>query len=274
MRSVRSRAPLLAALLGALAVATSALAQAPATPLPPPGAPRPAASPPTAATPPAAVRPATPPAATPPAGTPPAGTPPAAAPGATTTTTPPAMDAGTYAVRLRDLEQRINELREQVFRSKGRLALLAESVLEGTVGGSELLIRHENRMSGTFELTRVVYLLDGAQIFPSGESLSGEALAEAETFDIYRGSIVPGEHTLSITLEYRGNGHGVFAYLEGYRFTVRSSHSFTAPEGRAMTLRVVGLESGGQTTPIEDRPTVRFVEAVTDELAPEGEPTD
>lgn len=184
----------------------------------------------------------------------------------TTTATAPEMDAGTFAVRLRDLEQRINELKEQVFRSKGRLALLAETVLEGTVGGAQLLVRHEHRMTSTFELVRVVYLLDGAQIFPTAQSPTGEALAEQEEFDVYRGSVVPGEHTLSVTIEYQGNGHGVFAYLQGYHFTVRSSHSFTAPEGRALTLRVVALENGGQTTPIEDRPTVRFVESVTDEL--------
>ena len=181
------------------------------------------------------------------------------------------MDAGTFAVRLRDLEQRINELKEEVFRSKGRLALLAETVLEGTVGGAQLLIRHENRMSSTFELSRVVYLLDGAQIFPTAQSPSGDALADEEAFDVYRGSIVPGEHTLSGTIEYQGDGHGGFSDLEGYHLTVRSSHSFTAPEGRALTLRVVGLENGGQATPIEDRPTVRFVEAVTDELG-EGAP--
>lgn len=192
-----------------------------------------------------------------------------ATPTTTTTATAPAtegMDAGTYSVRLRDLEQRINELKEQVFRSKGRLALLAETVLEGTAGGSQLLLRHENRMSSTFELQRAVYLLDGAQIFPTADSPTGEALAEQEAFDVYRGSIVPGEHTLSVTLEYQGDGHGVFSYLQGYRFTVRSSYSFTAPEGRALTVRIVGLENGSQTTPLEDRPTIRYVEAVTDEL--------
>ena len=47
------------------------------------------------------------------------------------TTTRSEIDAGTYAVRLRDLEQRINELKEEIFRSKARLSLLAETVLEG-----------------------------------------------------------------------------------------------------------------------------------------------
>src|SRR5690606_34173948 len=54
------------------------------------------------------------------------------APGTTATSAAPeqGMDAGSYAVRLRDLEQRINELKEQIFRSKARLSLLAETVLQ------------------------------------------------------------------------------------------------------------------------------------------------
>ena len=47
------------------------------------------------------------------------------------------VDAGTYGVRLRDLEQRINELKEQIFRSKARLSLLAETVLQGVVAGAK-----------------------------------------------------------------------------------------------------------------------------------------
>ena len=65
------------------------------------------------------------------------------------------IDAGTYAVRLRDLEQRINELKEQIFRSKARLSLLAETVLEGVVGGGQAVIIHENRMSQSYKLVRV-----------------------------------------------------------------------------------------------------------------------
>src|ERR1700710_2435494 len=61
------------------------------------------------------------------------------------------VDAATYAVRLRDLEQRINELKEQIFRSKARLSLLAETVLQGVVAGSQTVIVHENKMSGSYK---------------------------------------------------------------------------------------------------------------------------
>lgn len=172
-----------------------------------------------------------------------------------------AIDAGTYGVRLRDLEQRINELKEQIFRSKARLSLLAETVLQGVVAGSQARILHENKMGNSYRLVKVVYALDGAPIFNKADEEG--ALGDQSEFDIYNGSIVPGEHTLTVKLEYRGHGYGIFSYLKGYRFKVSSSHTFTAPEGKALTLSVVGYEKGGPTAPLEERPAVRFVERVS-----------
>lgn len=171
------------------------------------------------------------------------------------------IDAGTYAVRLRDLEQRINELKEQIFRSKARLSLLAETVLSGTIAGAQATLVHENRMSSSYKLVKAVYALDGAPIFNKADE-NGE-LGDRETFDIYNGAIVPGEHTLTVNLEYRGHGYGIFSYLQGYRFKVRSNYNFTAPEGRGVTIRVVGYEKGGPTAPLEDRPAIRYIERVS-----------
>ena len=194
----------------------------------------------------------------------------AGAASAEATPAPPAdpMDAGTYAVRLRDLEQRINELKEQIFRSKARLSLLAETVLEGVVGGGQAVIIHENRMSQSYKLVRVVYALDGAPIFTKADEEG--SLGEQKEFEVYNGSIVPGEHTLTVNLEYRGHGYGVFAYLKGYRFKVRSTYTFAVPEGRVSTVHVVGYEKGGPTTPLEERPAVRYIERVERQARPDA----
>lgn len=170
------------------------------------------------------------------------------------------MDAGTYAVRLRDLEQRIDALKEQIFRSKARLSLLAETVLGGVVAGAQAVIIHENRMSSSYRLVKAVYALDGARLFSKADEEG--TLGDQQEFEIYNGSIVPGEHNVTVNLEYRGHGYGIFSYLKGYRFRVRSSHTFSAPEGKRITIRVVGYEKGGPTAPLEERPTVRYVENV------------
>ena len=57
---------------------------------------------------------------------------------------------------------------------------------------------------------------------------------------------------------YRGNGYGVFRYLNKYRFTVRSSHTFTVDEGKASSIRAVAFEKGNATTPMEKRPALDF----------------
>jgi len=182
---------------------------------------------------------------------------------ATTASKDTGMSAGTYGVRLRDLEQRINELKEQIFRSKARLSLLAETVLQGVVAGSQATLIHENRMGSSYLLVKVIYALDGAPIFNKADE-EGE-LDDREKFDIYNGSIVPGEHTLTVNLEYRGHGYGIFSYLKGYRFKVRSNYTFTAPEGKAIVVRVVGFEKGGPTAPLEERPAIRYVERVAND---------
>jgi hypothetical protein len=215
------------------------------------------------------------PAATPAAQTEPAAAPaaepaPVAAPGAVPAPTPPEteIDAGTYSVRLRDLEQNVNELKEQIFRSKARLSLLAETVLQGVVAGAQAHIVHENKMGSSYKLVKVMYALDGAPILNKADEEGG--LGEKSTFDIYNGSIVPGEHTLTVQLEYRGHGYGIFSYLRGYRFKVASSHAFTAVEGKATTLHVVGYEKGGPTAPLEERPAVRYLERVDAPSGPVG----
>lgn len=196
--------------------------------------------------------------------TPPAGeTAPATTDAAATTTAAAGgeeMDAGTYAVRLRDLEQRIDALKEQIFRSKARLSLLAETVLGGVVAGAQAVIIHENRMSSSYRLVKAVYALDGARLFSKADEEG--SLGDQQEFEIYNGSIVPGEHNVTVNLEYRGHGYGIFSYLKGYRFRVRSSYTFSAPEGKAITIRVVGYEKGGPTAPLEERPAIRYMERV------------
>ncbi|MCG8557479.1 MAG: hypothetical protein MJD61_19655 [Proteobacteria bacterium] len=190
-------------------------------------------------------------------------------PGGSPARAAPTVDASKYSVRLRDLEQRVNELKEQIFRSKARLSLLAETVLQGVVAGAQAKIIHENKMGSSYKLVRVVYALDGAPIFNKADE-SG-ALGDRDAFDVYNGSIVPGEHTLTVKLEYRGHGYGIFSYLKGYTFKARASFSFNAPEGKLATLRVVGYERGGPTAPLEERPAVTFHKRFQSNQAGPGE---
>ena len=244
-------APLLA-LDGYAASTDDAAAPAPtATESAPPGAAAPAA--------PAAAPSAPPPAAAPAAPAPAA---PAGGKAAGADAAKGKMDGATYAVRLRDLEARVDELKEQIRRSHTRLSLLSDTILSGGVGGARTSIRFQNDMSGAFRLTRALFVLDGAVQYNKQDDTG--ALAGQKEIPIFKGSITPGDHTLQVLLRLRGHGYGVFSYLRGYQFEVKQTHSFSVTEGKEVDLDVIAWEKGGVTTPLEQRPAVRYLEKLRD----------
>jgi hypothetical protein len=175
----------------------------------------------------------------------------------------PAGDAS--AVRLKALERGVNDLKEQVFRTRARLNLLKETVLGGVIGASRCVIKHKNEMGATFRLIKVVYALDGVQILNKVDDTG--RLADMPEFDVYNGAIQPGNHTLSVQLVYQGSGFGVFSYLKGYKFKASSSNTFLAADNKATVVTVVGYEKGGLTTNMEDKPAIEFKVNL---VAPEG----
>lgn len=191
----------------------------------------------------------------------------AAAPGGPAAAPAP-MDGQTYAVRLRDLEQKIDELKEQIRRSHTRLSLLSDTILSGGGSGSRAVVRFKNDLSDAFRVTRALFVLDGAVQYNKTDQ-SG-ALSEQNEIPIFNGSIPPGDHTLQVLLNLQGNGYGVFSYLRGYRFEVRGSHSFSAVEGKTMQVDAIAYEKGSVTTPLEERPAIRYTEKVTSGLADQG----
>jgi hypothetical protein len=185
---------------------------------------------------------------------------PAAAPGSSPAN--PKLDGATYAVRLRDLEARVDELKEQIRRSHTRLSLLSDTILSGGVGGARASIIFQNDMSGAFRLTRALVVLDGAVQYNRLDDTG--ALSGQKQIPIFKGSISPGDHTLQVLLRLRGHGYGVFSYLRGYQFEVKQSHSFSVTEGKQVDLDVIAWEKGGVTTPLEQRPAVRYLERLRD----------
>jgi hypothetical protein len=278
----------LAAFAAVTIFSSAAYAQAPAAPAKPDAAAaKPAADPKAAPAKPAAAgdKAAAPAAAAPAAAAPataapaaaPAAAPPAAAPAAPAApkadaTASGAMDGATYVVRLRDLEQRIDELKEQIRRSHTRLSLLSDTILSGGVGGARAEITFKNDLSSAFRVTGATFVLDGAVQYNKTDESENSALAAQKEIPVFSGSIPPGDHTLQIVLRLRGHGYGVFSYLRGYKFQVPSSHTFTITEGKTLKLDVIAWEKGDVTTALEQRPSIRYVENLRAGVSGEGAP--
>jgi hypothetical protein len=167
----------------------------------------------------------------------------------------------SYAVKLRQMAERVSTLKELVSQTKIRLNLLKESVLGQTTAASELVIIQDNRMGSSFRLVAYRYLLDGKQLEAKAD-LTGKA-SKKGTKSIYAGPAVDGVHILTVEYVYRGHGFGVFSYLRGYRYRIRSSFRFKVTVGSGTTVRVIPFERGSAFTPLKQRLSVKYEKKVS-----------
>jgi hypothetical protein len=177
------------------------------------------------------------------------------------------------AVRMRRLEQQTQALKERAWQLKARVQMLKEQVLGGGVG-AQAMIAHASEMGASFRLIKLVYSLDGTQVFARTDE-TAESLYKSAGFDVFAGPISPGNHNLSVAATYRGHGYGVFEYLSKYTFTAKGNQTFTAVEGKITKVDCRGFESGGPATPLEKRAAIECkVSQVQPDKDKAGEPAD
>ncbi|MSP58793.1 MAG: hypothetical protein EXR72_00350 [Myxococcales bacterium] len=139
--------------------------------------------------------------------------------------------------------------------SLGSEAHQPEGVLSDRITDPELVVHHRHAMGAAFRLVRAVYLLDGAPLFLQ---LFDQTRPPAAGFRVFEGRIRPGRHTLSVVLEYRGNGSGRFTNVDDYRFKLRSTQVFAVAEGQRAEVIAHAREKGDSATPLPDRAVLDF----------------
>lgn len=117
-------------------------------------------------------------------------------------------------------------------------------------GSTQVRVVVRTRMSNSFRLIGATLTLDDKKIYER----QGE-LGQPE-FVVYDGVIEAGEHDLHVALTFRGDGHGVFSYLKGYRFVAKTKERFEVDGDQLATVSVTAHERGGPTTPLEERPAI------------------
>jgi hypothetical protein len=165
-------------------------------------------------------------------------------------------DSREFKQELFTVEQKVNGLKERVFQSKATLKLLNEIIIQGSVSGSRSTIWHVNDLGNGYIIESVSYFLDGKGKYANSDS--GGLLRTEKEFKVFDDSIPSGSHTLSVNLKLRGNGYGVFKYVNKYTFDVQSSSVFTAQEGEDCQLRVIIKEKAGIGHSFFERPQVEF----------------
>ncbi|MBO4711298.1 hypothetical protein J5681_05215 [bacterium] len=150
-------------------------------------------------------------------------------------------DEQGYNLKLRALEEKIDSLKDKIFKSKQRLAILQETVLGGTVGGSTVTIIHKNDTGSLFRLVSAVYYFDDKPIFKKVDL--PEELEEKE-FQVYDTAVVPGPHRVSVYYVFTGKGYGFFSYMKDYSVKITADHSFTLEEGDIVEVEVSAVDKG------------------------------
>ncbi len=160
---------------------------------------------------------------------------------------------------MQNLQQRVGELKEQVFRAKARLSLLSERFLRSSAGGGRAVIVHQSQMGQLYQPVRIAYQLDGREIFRKSSDSDGAPLEKTGELTVFEGDLKPGNHTLSVSVEYRGNGTRVFSYFNKYNYTANAAQRFAASDGGITRIRVVCRQQGNPAlTEVADRPLIEF----------------
>ena len=158
-----------------------------------------------------------------------------------------------YDTRIQELERRIDDMKEGVFRSKSRIVLLRETLLGGRNAGSKAVIVHKSEINDDFKLSRALYRLDGNSLL---NELDRDGSLNKETIKLYDGSLGPGTHKLTVSLDYVGDS-SLFSYFKGYKFNLPATCNFTVAQGQVTRVEVVVYEGGNVTTKKEDRPRIK-----------------
>jgi hypothetical protein len=165
-------------------------------------------------------------------------------------------DSPDFNRRLLTAEEEVNGLKEQVFRAKATLQLLKEIVIQGSTSGARAVLWHKNELGPAFTIQSVNYYLDGQSIY--SKTVLDESLSGKSEFKLHDGPIPAGNHTIAVSMVLRGNGFGVFSYVDQYTFNVQSSYAFTAEDGKSCEVWIRVKERKGIGRSFVERPWVEY----------------
>jgi len=159
---------------------------------------------------------------------------------------------------IKTLQEKIESIKSKVLDSKSKLIEVTKENMDKAEPVSYLSVQHVNDMSTRFNIIRLMYVLDGKNVY-SGYDLYKE---NKNTYPIYNSFIAPGHHEVVVEAVYAGNAEGLFDYLNDYRIRVQKRYAFVVPDGKKMVVSSTSYEKGRIFTPFKDRPDINFEQKV------------
>jgi hypothetical protein len=164
-------------------------------------------------------------------------------------------DAPDYEVKLRELEERIVNLRLEAKKRSEQIQLLKKRVIENVVSEAKVVILHKEDMGGSLKLRTIRYVLDGEQI--ANRTDAKGSLSEQKQLDIFSDVLKPSLHNLEVEMLYEGDSV-FFSYLDDYKLKIRGTFTFYATRGKITTVQAIGTLGKDFTYDITQRATIVF----------------
>lgn len=159
-------------------------------------------------------------------------------------------------LRLKQIAQSVNELKEKVYRSKAKLKLLEETILLGKITGSKSIIRFKNSTGGLFKITDSEFYLNDKLVHKFNPQKD-----DTDDIVIYDGETPPGMNKIRIRLSFVGRDSGVlklFSYFKDYKFNMESQYEYPVTYGKTTSVKVESLDLGPFKNTLEERLTLRY----------------
>jgi len=154
---------------------------------------------------------------------------------------------------LRELEEQVTQLKQEVHNEKAKLRDLEEAVLRGRITGSKALITFDNQAEGFFALTSAEFFLDGQLVHKLNTEGRKEPLEKTVVFDK---DLPAGEHVLTSKILYRGSDKSVytaFAYFKDHKFEIESTEKIPVQYGKTTQVKLLALDKGYFKAHVKER---------------------
>lgn len=145
---------------------------------------------------------------------------------------------------------RVRRHRWQRQNSAGKaLAVHRETGTPGAASTTAHVTLHfQNDAGHTFRLVDARFLMDGADL-----PMVINSAERGKSYIVFSGKLPFGRHTVAAHLTHQGANHGVFSYMNGYTFKVKSDELLTVRGDQPVSFSIICKERTGFNDAVERR---------------------
>src|SRR5262245_7329862 len=177
-----------------------------------------------------------------------------------------------YEAWLHRFDHRFADIEERVAKSSKALDALEFDVLGDTGERADAVVFHDAQPGSYFVLEEIRYVLDGLPVATRLDS-PGQP-GKNESFEIFSGRFVPGQHVLAVEMIFRVRGYELLSSeMKSKRFHAKGSFTFEAKNGVISRIEVLGKDTVSQSPAAQNARQLEKRFAVTFALTERARPS-